>query len=64
MRMDKIEPITVAEFQSKICIRAKNNHRTMSKLVDKYKYDLFLQIDVSDIYELYIYIELRHVFTN
>lgn len=36
----------------------------MSKLVDKYKYDLFQQIDVSDIYELYIYIELRHVFTN
>lgn len=28
----------------------------MSKLVDKYKYDLFLQIDVSDKYELYIYI--------
>lgn len=27
----------------------------MSKLVDKYKYDLFLQIDNSDIYELYLY---------
>lgn len=36
----------------------------MSKLVDKYKYDLFLQIDVSDIYELYKYIKLRHVFTS
>lgn len=32
MRMDKIEPITVAEFQSKICIRAKNNHRIYVKI--------------------------------
>lgn len=33
----------------------------MSKLVDKYKYDLLLQIDVSDIYMncIYIYIKLR-----
>lgn len=28
----------------------------MLKLVDKYKYDFFLQIDVFDIFELYIYI--------
>lgn len=35
----------------------------MSQLVDKYKYDLFLQIDVSDIYELYIYISNYDTFS-
>lgn len=58
--MQFIDKVDAKKLQEKTSVKNMYELKiiivSMSKLVDKYKYDLFLQIDVSDIYELYIYI--------